>query len=222
VDIDRFVAANQPDWVRLQQLVLKGRRARDLSEEDLDELVRLYQRTGTHLSYARSAFNDPGLNARLSRLVGGASTVVYGNRARSLRGAFQFFTKTFPAAMFHTRWFLLVSGLVLFAPAVVATAYLVRNPSQLELLGSDAERAAYQEAATDYYSAQPSAQFASQVFTNNVRVAVLAFGLGIVACVGTVYVLFSNGLSVGGIVAVFIDAGRGWEFLGLLVPHGLI
>ncbi|MEO5679754.1 MAG: stage II sporulation protein M, partial [Acidimicrobiales bacterium] len=59
-------------------------------------------------------------------------------------------------------------------------------------------------------------------FTNNVRVAVLAFSAGIVVCAFSALVLVQNGTHLGEFVAVFVDAGKGAELFGLLVPHGVI
>jgi len=63
VDVDAYVAAHQADWARLDELV---RRRRRLTGGEVDELVRLYQRTTTHLSALRSAGHDPALTARLA------------------------------------------------------------------------------------------------------------------------------------------------------------
>ena len=44
-----------------------------LAPGEVDELVADYQRTSAHLSHARPAYADPGLTARLTRLVAQAS-----------------------------------------------------------------------------------------------------------------------------------------------------
>ena len=55
MDIDRFLATNQPVWDRLAELC-RGPSAASAAcpRDEIDELVRLYQRTSTHLSYART------------------------------------------------------------------------------------------------------------------------------------------------------------------------
>ena len=223
MDIDRFLLANEATWQRLAELTRKASRsAARLPAGELEELVTLYQRTGTHLSYARTAFGDPGLTSRLSRLVADAGGVIYGSRARTLRGVVRFFSRTFPAALWHVRPFLVAATALMFVPAAVVAVHLSTDPVALEALASPAERAAFVQAGTDYYTAQPSAQFASQVFTNNARVALLAFSVGIAFCLVTALVLAVNGTNLGQFVAVFVDAGKGAELFGLLVPHGVI
>src|SRR5690242_18137769 len=119
MDIDRFLSLHRPDWDRLAQLTRMGERgAGRLTGAQLEELVSLYQRTSGHLSYAQTYFADPGLVIRLSQLVGAAGAVIYGTRARTVRGFGRFFTRTFPAAMWHIRRFVLVSALLTFIPAI--------------------------------------------------------------------------------------------------------
>src|SRR5690625_6456709 len=65
VDVDAFVWANQQDWDRLAELS----RRRVLTGPEADELVRLYQRTATHLSVIRSTAPDPALISDLSMRV---------------------------------------------------------------------------------------------------------------------------------------------------------
>src|SRR3954451_23231650 len=111
MDVDTFLATNQTSWDRLSSLV--GRASRNvgrLSPDELEELVALYQRTATHLSYARSTFRDPALTATLSSLVARANAVVYGSRPRTLRAIGTFFAVTFPAAVWHMRRFVLAAA----------------------------------------------------------------------------------------------------------------
>lgn len=223
MDIDRFIVANTPTWERLTVLTRRATpRAARLSAPELDELLHLYQRVSTHLSYARTNFGDPGLTHRLTRLVASTGGVIYGTRPRSLRAAGQFFTRSFPAALWHVRPFLVASALLTFAPAAAAAAWLMNSHRSLDLVAPAAKRAAYVRAENGYYSAQPSAQFATQVFTNNIRVAIVAFASGILVCGFTAYVLVNNGVSIGVVIAVFSDAGQEAHLWGLLLPHGLI
>src|SRR4051812_2343364 len=109
---------NRPVWDRLAELTKRANRSVSrLSEAETDEFIRLYQRTSTHLSYAQTNFNDPGLNLRLSQLVAAAGAVLYGTRPRTWRSFGRFFTATFPAALWRIKAFLAVSFVLTFLPA---------------------------------------------------------------------------------------------------------
>jgi uncharacterized membrane protein SpoIIM required for sporulation len=224
LDIDRFLAMNRPVWDRLDALTRRANRSvRQLSPAETDELVRLYQRTSTHLSYARTTFADPGLLLRLSQLVSSAGAVIYGTRPRTWRSAGRFFTATFPAALWRIRPFLAVSFALTFVPAIGIAVWLAHSPTALDAAAPAAVRAAYiDEESNHYYTDHPSAEFATTVFTNNLRVAITAFATGILLCVPTAVILFVNGANLGVAAGLFASVGKMPQLLGLLIPHGLI
>jgi len=224
MDIDRFLAVNQPAWNRLDVLCHAAERGgQRLDATDLDELVRLYQRASSHLSYAQTYFGDPALTATLTSLVGRANAIVYGTRRRSLRSLGRFFTTTFPAAVWHARRFVVVSALAFFVPAIVIGVWLAHSPKAIDAVGSAALRQTYiNHDFAAYYRSQPSAQFAAKVQTNNITVAFLAFAGGIAGCVLTVIALARNGASIGLSAGLFASAHKLPEFFGLILPHGLL
>jgi uncharacterized membrane protein SpoIIM required for sporulation len=224
VDIDRFLVTNQPVWDRLDRLTTQGlRKTSSLSAAELDELVRLYQRTATHLSYVRTYFTDTALTARLTALVGRAATLVYGTRPRSWRAIGRFFAVTFPAAVWQARRFVLASAALTLAPAIAAAVWISHSPKALNAAAPAALRQAYlSHDFANYYSAQPSAQFAAKVTTNNIQVAFLAFAGGILLCGLTAFILVTNGANVGFAAGLFAAAGQQGRFYGLILPHGLL
>ena len=224
MDIDRFVAVNGPTWDRLAALTARASRGvRRMPAAELDELVRLYQRVSTHLSYARTNYRDPALAARLTGLVAAAGAAVYGARPRSWRSFLTFVNVTFPAAVWHARRAVAASAALLLLPAVALGFWLGTSDEALRASAPDAVREAYlAEDFEDYYSSEPAAQFATEVFTNNIRVAFLAFASGILLCVFTGYLLVTNGASLGFAAGLFASAGELPRFFGLILPHGLL
>jgi uncharacterized membrane protein SpoIIM required for sporulation len=224
VHVDAFIAQHQPVWNRLRDLTARGgRRARGLSATELDEMVHLYQRASTHLSLARSRYHDPSLTAMLTTTVARAGAVVYGTRPRTLRVAGRFVTDTFPAAVWHDRWFLLASTLLFVIPALAMGLWLGNSPAALEAAAPEALREAYvAEDFADYYTNLASAEFAATVSTNNIQVGILAFASGILLGIPTMLVLAFNGANVGFAWGLFIAAGEQARFWGLIAPHGLL
>ncbi|MGI8794094.1 MAG: stage II sporulation protein M [Acidimicrobiales bacterium] len=224
MDLDRFLAINQPAWDRLAGLTGRARGGlSSLSAAELDELVQLYQRVSGHLSYARTYYGDPALVARLTGIVATAGGLIYGSRPRTLRAMGRFFTVTFPAAVWHNRWFVAISALLFFAPAIALGTWLAQSPAAVEASAPAQVREAYlARDFEDYYSSQPAAEFASLVTTNNIQVSFLAFASGILLCVPTAYVLVMNGASLGMAGGLFAAAGASPKFFGLILPHGLL
>ncbi len=224
MDVDSYIRTNQPVWTRLDELTARASRGVGrLSAAELDELVKLYLRVSTHLSYARTYYRDPSLTASLTGRVARSNAVVYGTRSRTLRAVGRFFAVSFPAALWHIRHFVLVSVALLFVPALAFGIWVANSPAALEATGPAAVREAYvQEDFEDYYSSASAAAFASQVFTNNVRVAILAFAGGIAFCLLTAAILIYNGASLGVAAGLFAAVGQSPKFWGLILPHGLL
>ncbi|HET9443503.1 MAG TPA: stage II sporulation protein M [Acidimicrobiales bacterium] len=224
MDIDRFLSANQPVWDRLSELTGRANRGVSrLAAPEIDELVRLYQRTSSHLSYARTYYRDPALVLNLTGLVAAAGSVVYGTRPKTLRAVARFFTQTFPAALWHSRWFVLVAAVLFFAPAVAVGAWLANSDAAIEASAPPALREAYVEEDFEaYYSSEPASEFAAGVTTNNIQVGFLAFAGGVLLCIPTVFVLVFNGGNLGVPAGLFLAADQGPKFFGLILPHGLL
>jgi uncharacterized membrane protein SpoIIM required for sporulation len=220
VDIDGFIATHRGGWDRLAELVAVAERGRRLSADELDELVRGYERTSTHLSIARTRYGDRALTADLTRRVGRARALIYGAPSGTWRDAARFVTHEFPGAVWDARRAIAVSFVLFMGPAIIMAVWLAVSPRALDIA---APPEPYVEQDFEaYYSSQPAAQFASFVTTNNIRVSVLAFAGGVLACVPTALVLISNGANGGAAAGLFAAAGQMPRFWGLILPHGLL
>jgi len=223
VDIDAFIATHRAGWDRLAALVAMAEHGRPLSADEVDELVRGYERTSTHLSIARTRYGDHALTADLTRRVGRARALIYGTPMGTWRDAVRFLTHAFPGAVWDARRAIAVSFVLFMGPAVVLAVWLAASPRALDVAAPPALREAYvEEDFEEYYRSQPSAQFASFVTTNNIRVSLLAFAGGVLACVPTALVLISNGANGGAAAGLFAAAGQLPRFWGLILPHGLL
>jgi uncharacterized membrane protein SpoIIM required for sporulation len=225
VDIDAFVAANQGVWWRLQTLTKRARRVSNLSPDELDEMVVLYQRSGAHLAHSRVVYaDDPALLSRLTLLVADAHGVLYGQRdTQARRGIAEFATVTFPSAIRSIRWFILVATLLTAVPWAVFQVWLAISPRAFSVVAPAAVTDQYVHRDFEsYYSSQPAQNFASQVFFNNIRVAFLAFAAGILLCVVTAALLAYNGANGGKAGGLFTNVGESGKFWGLILPHGML
>ena len=166
---------------------------------------------------------DPALVARLTGLVSAAGAVVYGARPFNWRAAGRFFSSTFPAGVWASRWFVAASAALFFVPALALGAWLAQSDRAVDAVGTEALRQAYLEEDFEaYYSSRPATEFASQVTVNNIQVGFLAFAGGILLCLPTAYLLVTNGANLGLAGGLFVAAGQSPKFFGLILPHGLL
>lgn len=223
MDIDRYIARNQDSWARLDALCSRARRSpAELAPAELEELVSLYQRSSSQLSFARTQYGDAALTARLTRLVATANASIYGRRTRSFRVVTDFFVYTFPAAIYRARRFVWVSAALFFVPALLIWVWLANDPTAIDASAPASIRRMYVEEQFEQYY-DPSPVFFAEVTTNNVRVTFTIFGMGIVLPVlGPVLVLLLNGQYLGEVGAWMTEAGDTGRFLGFILPHGML
>ena len=214
------MAENAAVWHRLEELTARAKR---LTGPEVRELSRLYQQASGHLAYAQAHFADPGLKAALTRRVAGTAAILYGTRRHTWRSIGTFFSETFPVATWEARWFMLVAAATLFLPAVALATWIDHSHAALNAVAPAAVRASYvNHDFASYYRSEPSVNFATQVYINNVIVTVEAFAGGIIFGLGTLFALFENGVNLGYAAGMFYAAHRPAEFWGLVTPHGLL
>lgn len=222
--VDAFIAANRQRWDRLDALAAAARRdPRSLSPAELDELVELHLRVSSQLSFARTHLGDSDLTAALSRRVARSASVVHGTRPRTWRTVVHGLTRTFPAAVWHARLPIAVSTLVFVASFAVIAVWLATSPEAVAASAPEEVRRAYiEEDFEAYYSSEPGTAFAARVFTNNAAVGAMAFGMGVLWGLPTIYVLVLNGVNVGLAAGLFHAAGDAVTFWTLILPHGML
>jgi uncharacterized membrane protein SpoIIM required for sporulation len=62
----------------------------------------------------------------------------------------------------------------------------------------------------------------AQILTNNIKVGFLSFSLGLSLGIGTIWILFINGLPIGALAALAFNSGGNVIFWSLILPHGVI
>lgn len=218
MDLDAYLMVHRAQWARLEELA--GRRR--LTGAEADELLDLYQRVSTHLSVVRSASPDPTVVTYLSALLARARGASAGARTSTWSDLLAFFTRTFPAALYRTRWWWGTTALASVAFAALVTWWSVNHPEVWTRQMTPAEIQAY--VGTDfenYYSEFPHGEFGTLVWVNNARVAALCIALGVLG-LPVLYLLATNVVNVGVAAALMISYDRGALFFGLILPHGLL
>jgi uncharacterized membrane protein SpoIIM required for sporulation len=227
-----FRREREATWVELERLITAAdkRGLRSLGADELARLPHLYRATLSSLSVARSISLDRALTEYLENLVGRAYFVVYGTRQHLRRQLADFFGWRLPAAVRRAKWHILIAALITIAGAVAAYA-LVRSDSDYyyTFVGDMAQdrtpASSTAELRAGLYDQHGVSgflgTFAASLFSHNARIAILAFALGFVAGLPTLFLLFYNGLVLGGFAALYQSRGLGWDLWGWLLPHGV-
>ncbi|NHN56536.1 stage II sporulation protein M [Calidifontibacter sp. DB0510] len=218
MDLDAYVAAHEGEWRRLQELTKRRR----LSGQESDELLDLYQRTATHLSYLRSAAPDPTVLQYLSTVLARARSRAVGTRTAAWAGFAEFFVRTFPAMLYRARWWWLTTMAVNLLVAFAIGWWVVQHPGvQTQFIPPDQLDQLVNKDFESYYSEYAATDFAFRVWTNNVYVAAICLAGGALGF-PVLLSLWSNVLNLGIIGGVMTAHGRAALFFGLILPHGML
>ncbi len=190
---------------------------------EIDELVGLYQQVTTQLSAVRAASHDPALIARLSTLVARARAAVTGAHTPAWRDIGRFVLVSFPVTAYRARWWWLGSAAGSLAVALLIGWWVARSPRVQAGIAAPVQiRQLVGHDFRGYYSQYAATSFAARVWTNNIWVAAQALVFGILLGIPTLIVLLQNAFNVGVDGGLMFAYGRGSEFFGLILPHGLL
>lgn len=218
VDIDAFVWAHQQDWDRLTELS----RRRVLTGPEADELVRLYQRTATHLSVIRSTAPDPALISDLSMRVARARGRIASAGGFSWSTLLRFFVVSLPAALYRSRYWALGVTAAFLLIALLSGWWVATQPGAQAAFGAPGDIKMYVEESFEaYYSNSPAPSFAAQVWTNNAWIAAQCVAFGVTG-IWPAAVILLNAINAGAAGGIMVSHDAGGVFFGLILPHGLL
>ncbi len=220
---DDFIRLREKDWKRLEKLTDRRRGRGVLSAVEIRELGTLYRAVSSDLALAQRDYPGQRVTAYLNQLLIRTHSYIYQENVSDLRPLLRYFTRDLPQAFRQTFIFTLVAFLLFLIPAVIGYRMTYSNPDYAGILGLESEREtlADHQTWTDIpVNQRPYA--ASFIMSNNIRVAILAFGGGIVFGLFSMYLLVTNGLMVGGVLGLATHYELGQSLLGFMAGHGVI
>jgi uncharacterized membrane protein SpoIIM required for sporulation len=234
IDLQKFVSAERPYWAELES-TLNRLESGSKRVQSLDEVRRfhyLYERTAAGLAKVNTFAAEPETRRYLESLVARAYGEVHETRDRQHRfSPWTWFFQTLPQTFRrHAGAFWISVGITLlgaifggFAVAFDPEAKAAVLPEMFaNHLGDPSERVAREERNLDKTSAGHMSSFSAQLMVNNIGVSIKAMALGMTWGIGTIVILFYNGIILGLVGVDYIMAGQTTFLLGWLLPHGVI
>lgn len=230
VDLERFVAQAKPRWQQLEDALRPFERDRFYrpSFEDSLRLFDLYQQSAADLARFDEAA-QPEIARYLEALVARAYTQIHSVRRQSRPHPLRWLTQTFPAT-FRRQWsaFALaasllllgcLTGIALLRLDTGAKAVLMPFP---HLMNDPAERVKQEEKDRGKHIAGHQVAFSAYLMTHNISVAFTSMAAGMTFGIGTILMVFSNGVDLGAVCADYVRAGQAKFLAGWLLPHGIV
>jgi uncharacterized membrane protein SpoIIM required for sporulation len=221
--LDAFIAKRSTDWRELEQLVREaGRRPDRLAPDRLLRLGALYRASAADLARLRRRAPGSPETARVEALVGNARHLVYSSSGRGL-SVLSFYATGY-WRLIAKRWKQLAIAFgLLFGSAALAALWAAHDPAG----ASGVVPAEFQHALQPghpWHDMSPGDQaaFTTAIFTNNIIVTFSAFAGGITCGIATAFALLYNGLLLGVIGGLMVEAGNGAGFVDLVTAHGVL
>lgn len=214
---DRFIRENTPVWQALEQM-LNGRQEKRTDFPSLTRLHRLYRMAAGHLSFAQTHFPESQLCQYLNALVTNAHHRLHIRRPQGWRSFGRLLTQGLPQMVRRNRAFVLVAIGVFLALTLYGYLFTWFAP---DTAGAFLPQEYLDSAQSPGTGSWDGAVMSSTIMVNNIRVSILAFGLGLTCGLGTLYVLATNAMMLGALAAHVTAAGNGLVFWSLILPHGV-
>jgi uncharacterized membrane protein SpoIIM required for sporulation len=219
-----FVKRNTPKWQDIEQATAARLNA---ARTDPDELTDHYVELTDDLSYARTFYPDANVTRYLNGLAAQMHRGLMQNKREDRNRFLSFWTHELPTLFYQSHRLLLVSAVVFGVACLVGWVSAVNDPTFVRLILGDGyvnmtlENIKKGEPLGVYGSGGQADMFL-QITLNNIGVALRAFVMGILASVGTVVMLFYNGVMLGAFQAFFYERGLLLESVLKIWIHGTL
>lgn len=199
-----FVKQNKEKWIGFENALDNNVKINP------DDLASYYIQLTNDLSYAQTYYPDSKTLLYLNSLASQAHQKIYITKKESKNKIVSFWRDEFPLFFYQYQKTLLYAFLIFMSAVCIGVVSTLNDDSFIRLILGDAyvnmtiENIEKGEPMAVYKSGSNIGTFLG-ITINNIRVAILAFALGAFFSVGTVYVLFSNGIMLGAFITFFYN-----------------
>jgi uncharacterized membrane protein SpoIIM required for sporulation len=216
-----FIKINAPRWEKLE-LLLKSN-----TGIHPDELSDLYINLQDDLAYARTFYPKSNTTKYLNELTAGYHRVIYKNKRERSNRFVTFWKYEIPYAVLKSHRQMLYALLVFLLAIVIGTISAANDSGFTRLiLGDSYVNMTLENIKNDdpmgVYGKIHEQEMFFAISTNNIRVSFITYVLGLFGSIGSIYMLFTNGLMVGVFQQFFYNQGLTFTALSAIYLHGAL
>ncbi len=183
----------------------------------------MYRQTASDLATVREDVTSNQLSFYLNQLLGRAHNLIYMGHKQKISGLVRFYAETFPQVFRETFWQTFLAFLIFTVTGIATWAVTIHDPAFAhrvlgpEMMATIEKREMWTKSIV---TIKPLA--ASGIMTNNLAVCFTTFAMGITVGIGTIYMMFTNGLLIGVIGAATWQAGMALQLWSFVAGHGAL
>lgn len=194
---------------------------------DPDEMAERFTELVNDLGYAKTFYPQSKVTLYLNNLASGIYLGIYKNKREESSRIVRFWKKELPLVIAKYHRELLYSFLIFLFFALLA-AFSAANDQEFVrgVMGSGYIEMTEQNIAKGdpfgVYKDRDSLSMFLWIAVHNVQVSLTIFISGMLACLGTVWFLFTNGVMLGAFQYYFFSKGLGWASVLVIWIHGTL
>jgi len=220
-----FVAQRREDWNRLEDLLARAGAGHmnALTPAQVLTMAALYRRATADLARAQRDWPGEPVHRYLNGLVARGHGIVYRRGGEIWKRVRRFYVETLPGT-FRAAWpFLLAAGALMFVPAIVTYFVVLAHPDAAYAIADPRliDRVHHHELWT-HIPADERVQVGGLIMVNNIYVSMVAFSLGVFFGLPVMWVMISNGISLGGLFGLTQAYGLAGGLFDFVVGHGVL
>jgi hypothetical protein len=190
-----FIDQNKKKWASFEKMSQQ-------SSSDPDEVSRLFVELTDDLSYARTHYPKRSVRVYLNSLAQRVFHDMYKKKREPLSKFFKFWTTDLPLQMYKSRWMVLAAFIIFIVGAAIGVVSTQDDPDFLgAVIGYEyvdmAEAFIEDGKPMSVYGQSLESTMFNDIALNNMKVALYAFILGALFCIGSAIFLFSNAIMLG-------------------------
>lgn len=216
----KFIEQNREKWAEYEQMLHSGKR-------DPEKLNDLFVQITDDLSYARTFYPNRSVKLYLNHLAQRIFHQVYKGRRFPLKRLARFWAWQLPQVMWESRGAMRLS-LALFALAFcIGVLSSIINPDFARMIMGNEY---VDMTLSNIENGDPMAVYKQSaplgmslgIAANNLFVALKTALFGVLASIGTAFMMLYNGIMVGAFQYFFIERGLFWESFLTIWIHGTL
>jgi uncharacterized membrane protein SpoIIM required for sporulation len=211
----------------IQQNIAKWKIYQYEPTTDPDEMAERFTELVNDLGYAKTFYPQSKVTAYLNKLASGIYLGIYKNKKEESSRITRFWKRELPLVIRKYHRELLYSFLFFLFFALIA-AFSAANDQQFVrgVLGNSYVEMTEQNIAKGdpfgVYKNQDSLSMFLWIAVHNVQVSFMIFVTGLLAGLGTIWMLFNNGVMLGSFQYFFFSKGLGWKSVLVIWIHGTL
>ncbi len=219
-----WIEKRKPYWQKLETLVTSASGGvKSLGHGELQELSLLYRQTAADLAAIRQDPSSVHFARYLNQLMARAHNIIYLGHRASPWAIFRFLQQEYPRVFRRNAKYCALAVAVFLAGGLAGVALALQDPDfQLKVLGPRMVQTIQRKEMWTHSIISVKPLASSEIMTNNMTVGFMAYATGIAGGLGTIYMMFFNGLLMGVIGTACGLAGMSLSLWSFVAPHGAL